>query len=83
MASADGRYQSLDAMRKAARTVTDLLTHTNLVGIEFAHIHTVLHRDGLDGAGGGKACFGTGAVWGYDRAVQAAEAAVRDLRQRA
>lgn len=42
-------------MTEAVRTVTDLLTRVNLVGIDFANVRTVLHRDGLAGAGGGDA----------------------------
>ena len=79
----DSRDQGLDDVREAVRTVTDLLAYVNLVGIDFADIRTVLHRDGLHGAGGGGLThFGTGEASGPDRAVKAAEAALRDLKQR-
>ena len=83
---ADGagqRDQGLDDVTEAVRTITDLLTRVNLIGIDFADVRTVLHRDGLAGAGGGGvARFGTGEASGPDRAVKAAEAALRDLKQR-
>ena len=45
-------------------------------------VRTVLHRDGLDRAGGGGvAGFGTGEASGPDRAVKAAVAALRDLKR--
>ena len=77
------RDQSLDDVTEAVRTVTDLLTRVNLVGIDFADVRTALHRDGLAGAGGGGvARFGTGEASGPDRAVKAAEAALLDLKRR-
>lgn len=84
MAGGDGsRDQGLDDVREAVRTVTDLLAYVNLIGIDFADIRTVLHRAGLHGAGGGGlAHFGTGEASGPDRAVKAAEAALRDLKRR-
>ena len=76
---------ALDAVREAVRAVTDLLTHVTLIGIDFADVRTVLHRDGLDGqGGGGPAVLGTGEVSGPadgGRAVQAAEAAIADFRR--
>jgi cell division GTPase FtsZ len=83
---ADGigqRDQGLDDMTEAVRTITDLLTRVNLVGIDFADVRTVLHRDGLAGAGGGGvARFGTGEASGPDRGVKAVEAALLDLKRR-
>ena len=75
--------QGLDDVTEAVRTIADLLTRVNLVGIDFADVRTVLHPDGLGGTGGGgPAMFGTGEASGPDKATKAAEAAMRDLRRR-
>lgn len=82
---ADGtgqRDQGLDDVAEAVRTIADLLTRVNLIGIDFADVRTVLHRDGLAGAGGGGvAWLGTGEASGPDRAVKATEAALLDLKR--
>jgi hypothetical protein len=73
MTGRDGqRDQGVDGVTEAVRTTTDLLARVTLIGIDFADVQTVLHRDGLAGAGdGGLAAFGTGEASGPDRAVKA------------
>lgn len=73
---------ALDDVTEAVRTITDLLTHVTLIGLDFSDVRTVLHPDGLCGEeGGGLARFGTGEASGPDRAVKAAEAALLDLKR--
>jgi cell division protein FtsZ len=69
----------LDDVMSAIRAFTSMMHRHGLVSLDYADIRTFcLDPDGLRG----KAVHGEGEASGPDRAVQAAEAALLDLKRR-
>jgi cell division protein FtsZ len=66
---ADAFKMADNVLHSGVRGVTDLITMTGLINLDFADIRTVMSEMG-------KAMMGTGEAEGEDRAIKAAEAAI-------
>lgn len=64
----------LDRVTLAVKAISDLMTHTGLINLDFADFRSVI-------LGGGIAAFGVGEASGPDRIRLATDAAVLDLKR--